>query len=91
MREKREEWRPGAISPQAIRKWAKIQVAAEFAGVGVRTFKGMLRDGLRHIRLPSGRVLVEIPDAVDEYYRKFETEDRQVDRIVEDVLREVAR
>ena len=73
------------IASSDTKGWAKVKGAAKYAGVSERTFRGWLKDGLRHIRLTSGTIL--IPYAwIDEYLMGFEVSRNQVDDIVDEVM-----
>lgn len=67
--------------------WAKIKMAAKYAGIGERTFRDWLRQGLKHSRLPTGTILIRYC-AIDDFLERFTVDDEQVDRIVEEVLAE---
>ena len=70
------------------RGWAKVKEAAKYAGVSERSFRDWLNNGLRHIRLPSGTIL--IPFAwIDEYLMGFEVSTNQLDEIVDQALKEL--
>ncbi len=76
------------ITSSDTRGYAKVKQAAKYAGVSERTFREWLKNGLRHIRLPSGTIL--IPYAwIDEYLMGFEAETNQVDEIVNQVVKEL--
>jgi hypothetical protein len=47
-------------------RWLKRTKGAERVGVSPRTFDKLLRDGLRHVKLPSGTILTR-PDWIDSY------------------------
>jgi hypothetical protein len=67
--------------------WSKIKPGATYAGVSERTFRYYLKDGLRHVRLPSGTILTKA-EWIDAYYEKFTVEESgQVDKIVNETLR----
>lgn len=66
--------------------WAKIKPAARYAGVGERTFRDWLKEGLRHSRLPSGTILIQY-EWIDEFLDSFEVQKDEVDRITEEILR----
>ncbi|MGD8389838.1 MAG: helix-turn-helix domain-containing protein [Desulfobacteraceae bacterium] len=68
-----------------MRGWMKIPKAAEYAGLGTRTLRKLLRQGLRHSRLPSGTVLISI-EAVDEFLAGFEVREDKVAQIVDAVV-----
>jgi hypothetical protein len=65
--------------------WFKIKGAARYSGVSERKLRDLLKDGLRHVRLPTGTILTR-PDWVDEYYQQFEADPGQLEKIVDDVL-----
>ena len=66
------------------RGYCKIREAAEFSGVSVRTLRNWLKDGLRHSRLKSGRILISYA-AIDEYLAAHEETDNWVDRIADEI------
>jgi len=70
--------------------WAKIPEASKYSGLKPRTFRILLKKGLRHARLPSGTILVKFSD-IDEYLRSFEQKEDRVDAIVDSVLKEMAK
>jgi hypothetical protein len=56
------------------RGWCKPSEGAKYASHSYKVFLGMFEDGLRHIRLPNGRILTKY-DWIDEYLEKFEVTD----------------
>jgi excisionase family DNA binding protein len=74
----------------SVNGWAKIRQAARYAGVSERTLREWIHAGLKHARLPSGHILVKF-EAIDEFLTGFVTDEKRVDRIVEDVLRGMAK
>lgn len=68
--------------------WAKVKKGAEYAGVSERTFRGWLKNGLKHTRLSSGTVLVKY-SSIDEYLEGFEVNENLVDEIVDSVVSEL--
>jgi len=66
--------------------WAKIKAAAAYAGVNPRTVRSWLKMGLRHVRLPSGLVLIAYDD-IDAYLRQFKHRDDRLDEIAADAVR----
>lgn len=67
--------------------WCKIKKAADFSGVSERTLRDWLKDGLKHSRLPSGTILIKYA-WLDEYLEKFAAQEDQVDKIVNETLRD---
>ncbi len=68
--------------------WAKPKVACRYAGVGEKTFRGWLKQGLKHSRLASGSILVRYRD-IDKYLEHFVVNDDQVSAIVDEVCKEM--
>ena len=70
--------------------WLKVKPAAVYAGVSVRTFRGYLVAGLRHVRMPSGAILTR-REFVDEFYFRFEAADQaaSLDRAVDAVAKDL--
>jgi hypothetical protein len=64
--------------------WTKIKGGAPYAGVSVRTFRSWLKQGLKHVRLPSGTILVRYGD-IDEFLQTFEVRDDQVSTLVTEI------
>ena len=67
--------------------WAKIKLAARYAGIGERLMREWLKRGLPHARLNSGLILIRYKD-IDTFIEGFMDKHDQVDEIVNDVLRE---
>jgi len=66
------------------RGWAKPSEGRKYAGnVSRKKFYSMLQDGLRHVRLPNGRILTKY-DWIDAYLEQFEDDSTQ--RMVEDLM-----
>jgi excisionase family DNA binding protein len=73
------------IRSKPVEGWAKVKKAAEYAGVSERTFRDWLKNGLKHIRLSSGAVLIKY-DSIDDYLERFEVNENLVDKIVDSVV-----
>ena len=67
--------------------WGKIKAAAMYAGIKERTMRGWLKQGLRHARVPSGTILIRYRD-IDDYLEQFCDSEHQINRIVDDVVKE---
>lgn len=67
--------------------WCKISVAAEYAGVHVKTFRRWMKHGLRFVVMPSGTQLTKY-EWIDQFLTTYEAGSAaaDVDRIVDDVL-----
>ena len=68
--------------------WGKVPAAAKYGGVSVRSFRKYLKMGLRHVRLPTGRILVKFSD-IDDFLAKFAVNDNEVDQVVDDIMGEL--
>jgi hypothetical protein len=73
-----------------IQRFYKVKPASKRAGVCERKFRDFLRDGMRHIRLPSGMILIK-DEWIDQYLEHFEVTDGgpDVDRIVDEVCKAI--
>lgn len=71
--------------------WAKIKPAAKYGGVNEGTLRrDWLKNGLKHARLPTGTILIKYR-WIDEYLESFAGKDDQVDRIVNETMRDLKR
>jgi hypothetical protein len=68
--------------------WCRINGGAEYSAVCSRTFRDFLKMGLRHVRLPSGTILIAYSD-IDEFLRRFEVLEKQEEALVEEILKEM--
>ncbi len=72
--------------------WVKIKPASKYAGISERTMRDWLKAGMRHVRIPSGTVLIQYI-WIDEFLNRFEVEGgtgaEDVNRIVADVCRDI--
>lgn len=60
------------------RGWIRPKAAAAYAGVTPRVFYRWLKEGLRHSKLPSGRILVSFDAVDDEYLGNYEVTDGEI-------------
>lgn len=67
--------------------WAKVKKAAAYADVSERTFREWLKEGLRHVRL-RGTIRIKF-EWIDEFLESFSVEENEVDRIVDEVFKEL--
>ena len=74
------------LQTQALRGWLKVKDAAVYCDMSERTIRSWLKDGLRHSRLRSGTILIKA-EWIDEFLERFETEENEVDKIVDEVVR----
>jgi hypothetical protein len=70
--------------------WTKPSGGAKYAGgVSVKQFRGWLKNGLRHIKLPNGRILTKFV-WIDRYLLEHEVKD-DTDQIADEILRSSGR
>ena len=65
--------------------WLKIKSGAEYSGFCVRTFRPWLKQGLRHVRLQSGTILVK-REWIDQFLLGYEHGHDRVDNVVSEVM-----
>lgn len=69
--------------------WGKVSKIAEYMGISQRTVRDLLKQGLRHSRMPSGTILVKYAWA-DAFLSQFEdAPGNRVDDIVDEVMKEM--
>lgn len=73
-----------------MKGWLKIKAASAYSGVSPRTVRKWLKQGLKHSRLSSGTVIISF-DAVDEFLSSFEVQNDEVERIVEELEKRLAK
>jgi hypothetical protein len=66
-------------------RWMKIKPAAAYGGCSERTYRKWLKKGLVHSRLSGGLVLTHTTN-IDIFLRKFEIDNNEADRIVQELL-----
>jgi len=70
--------------------WAKIKGAARYAGISVRTWRGWLKNGLRHVRLETGTIPVKY-SWIDDYLLQHEVDadkdKREIENAVDETLK----
>lgn len=74
----------GSTSRTTRQEWTKPSGGAKYAEVSVKQFRGWFKKGLRHVRLPNGRILTKY-DWIDEFLEQFEVKN-YVDLLVEEIL-----
>jgi hypothetical protein len=75
---------------QGLRGWLKVKEAAVYCDMSERAIRSWLKDGLRHSRLASGTILIKV-EWIDEFLGRFEAQENEVDRIVDEVVRGMSR
>lgn len=68
--------------------WGKVKQGAAYAGVGDRTFGKWPKKGLRHVRLPSGTILIKYT-WIDDFLESFEIVENRVDDIVREIVEKI--
>lgn len=67
--------------------WGRIKDGAKYSAVKERTFRDWLKAGLKHSRLPSGTILIRY-SWIDEWLEKYQVNENQVQKIVDEVIKE---
>ena len=70
-----------------MKGWASVKDAAKYAGFSERTMRKLLKQGLKHSRLPSGTIRIRYQD-IDNYLEQFQVNEDQVDDIVDEILKD---
>ena len=68
--------------------WAKVNKTATHIGMSPRSVRKLLRQGLPYSRLPSGVILISL-DQADEYIKKFQVVNDELDSVVNDVIKSI--
>ncbi len=68
--------------------WGKVKNGAQYAGLSERKMRDLLKQGLKHIRLPSGTILIKY-EWIDEYLEGFEVVENEIDQVVDEVCSEI--
>ena len=69
------------------RGWCKIKGGVAYTGIGERKFRDLPKEGLRHIRLPSGTLLFKY-EWIDDFLLQYEVTENEVEDIVNEVVRD---
>ena len=72
--------------PPVERAWLTVKEASVYSGYSERSIRAFLKQGLRHVRPSSRKILIK-REWMDEFLERFEVTEGQVDRIVEDAVR----
>jgi hypothetical protein len=73
------------VEETATMGWCKPSRGAKYADQSLKGFRGWFRDGLRHVRLPNGRILTKF-HWIDEYIRQFEITDKTAEAVAEELV-----
>ena len=68
--------------------WSKVKNGARYAGISERSFRNWLKQGLRHVRMNTGTILIKY-HWIDEFLESFEIQEDEVSRIVDEVEKEM--
>jgi len=68
--------------------WLRRKTAASYCGVSLRTVDTWLRQGLRHVKMPSGVVLIKRKWA-DQYIEQHENTKNEIEKIVNEIGKEI--
>jgi len=69
------------------RGWLRIKDACDYCSVSERTIRNWMGEGLRFSKV-KGVVLIKANN-LDEFLKKFEERKSQVDRVVDEVMRDI--
>jgi hypothetical protein len=69
------------------RGYCKAKKGAAYAGVGERTFRDWLKQGLPYHKLPTGTVLVSYAD-IDQYLCQFRKDGTKVSEIADQIMKD---
>jgi len=65
--------------------WCKPSKGAEYGDTSLKGFRGWLKNGLRHVRLPNGRILTKF-SWIDSYLKQFEVRDDSTKEMADEIL-----
>lgn len=65
--------------------WCKPSKGAEYGATSLKGFRGWLKNGLRHVRLPNGRILTKYA-WIDAYLEQFEVRSEEAAAIAEELV-----
>lgn len=68
-----------------VQGWCKPSKGAKYADQGLKIFRRWFRNGLRHVRLPNGRILTKYT-WIDEYIRQFEITNKTAGDVAEELV-----
>ena len=72
--------------PPVERGWLTVKEACVYSGYSERSIRHFLKEGLRHVRPSSRKILIK-REWMDEFLERFEVREDQVDRVVDEVMR----
>ena len=67
--------------------WMKTRKSCEYADTGERTFRDWLKEGLKHVRY-KGTIYVK-PEWIDEFLERHIVNENEVEKVVDEVCREL--
>ena len=68
--------------------WGKIKQAARYTGISERTMRDWFKQGLKYTRLPTRTILIRYSD-IDDWLEGFAVNDDKINRIVDDVCKDL--
>ena len=69
------------------RGWCKPSVGAKYASQSLKGFRTWFGNGLRHVRLPNGRILTRY-EWIDNYLEQFEVKGTNHRKLINDILKD---
>lgn len=73
-------------TPPVERGWLTVKEASVYSGYSERSIRHFLKEGLRHVRPSSRKILIK-REWMDDFLEKFEIREDQVDKVVDEVMR----
>ena len=70
--------------------WGNVKKGSKHGGVSERTFRPWLKNGLRHVRLPTGTILIKY-SWIDDFLEQYEVTENRVDQVVAEVMEDLAK
>jgi len=72
--------------PPVGRAWLTVKEAAIYSGYSERSIRAFLKQGLRHVRPSSRKILIK-REWMDEFLERFEVRENQLHKVVDEVMR----
>ena len=74
------------LPPSVVRGWLRVKEASVYSGYSERSIRYFLKEGLRHVRPSSRKILIK-REWMDEFLEKFEVREDRVHKVVDEVMR----
>ena len=70
------------------RGWCKPSGGAKYANQSLKQFRTWFRNGLRHVRLPNGRILTKY-SWIDEFLQQYEVKSDEAAEIAKELVEDL--